>query len=278
LWNQQRARHCAARVGGINVNEVHLAALLVPRITTDLAANVAKILHMAAGAVDAGAALILLPEAVLTGLVNNDDVEHDLPLGQEIPGPVTAALAEFCRRRAWLGLGLLEREEGQLFDSAVLLNPTGEISLKYRRIQPQWHGRAADPAVYRQGSEVTKAETPFGTVSFLICGDLFDDGIVAELRDARPDLLLYPFARCFSPTVESAQQQWDEHEQRAYLERVALAGVPALMVNYIGDEIIGDDSFGGAFAVTAQGELMASMPLYEEGLLIVDLARLRSAP
>jgi hypothetical protein len=46
------------------------------------------------------------------------------------------------------------------------------------------------------------------------------------------------------------------------------------MVNYIGDRLPGDNSFGGALAVSAQGELVASLPLMKEGALLVDLGLL----
>ena len=52
----------------------------------------------AAEAAEAGAALVVFPEAVLTGLVNNDDPAHDLPLGQAVPGPATDALGALARR------------------------------------------------------------------------------------------------------------------------------------------------------------------------------------
>ena len=92
-----------------------------------------------------------------------------------------------------IGLELLERDGGCLYDTAVLLDHAGEIALHYRRIQPQWHGRHADPAVYRQGSELPVAQTPFGVLVFLLCGDLFDDEITARVRELAPD-------SCYSPS------------------------------------------------------------------------------
>jgi len=39
-------------------------------------------------------------------------------------------------------------------DPAALIAPAGSIALRYRRNQPQWHGMAADSAVYRQGTSI----------------------------------------------------------------------------------------------------------------------------
>jgi hypothetical protein len=37
-----------------------------------------------------------------------------------------------------------------------LIAPDGEIKLKYRRMQPQWHGQQADAAVYCQGADLER--------------------------------------------------------------------------------------------------------------------------
>lgn len=251
------------------------AALVVQRVTASREKNAATILRMAKDAAVSGARLVLFPEASLTGLINNEDPTHDLPLGEEIPGPFSDQLGAFCYCHAvWLGIGLLEREKSRLYDSAILIDPSGSIVLRYRRIQPQWHGKNADPDTYCQGSEIRVAQASFGSIAFLICGDLFDDIVVSRAKSLHPDYLLFPFARCFSDGT-CDQRRWDGKEIPEYIKRLGLVGAPALMTNYITDESLpGDSSFGGAFAVSAQGEVIASLPLGVEGILMVDLKRI----
>jgi len=166
---------------------------------------------------------------------------------------------------------MLERQETRLYDSAVLLKPDGSVALRYRRNEAGWHGRDADPEVYRQGEDLPVAETPFGVVAFLLCGDLFDDAIVARFKGLGADLMLFPFARCFSDGTAD-QTRWDTEELPEYARRVQMAGTPALMTNYLTDGSLPDDnSFGGAFAISAEGEVLASHPLGEEGMLIVEM-------
>jgi predicted amidohydrolase len=154
-------------------------ALVVPETCADAAENFSKTERMAAGSGSSGAELILLPEAVLTGLSNNDDPAHDLPLGQSVPGPATEEPGSLCARHGvWLGFGLPERDDTRLCDYAVLLGPDGTVRLKYRRNHSHGHTRNADPAVYRQCTEIPKVQTPLGSMGFFICGDIFDDGIV----------------------------------------------------------------------------------------------------
>lgn len=249
-----------------------IAALVVNRVTEDVEANLAAMLLHVDEAAAAGADLVLFPEAAATGLVNNDDPAHDLPLGQRVPGPRTEALAARARRHGlYVALGLLEREGDRLYHSAVLLDPRGGIALRYRRIQPQWHGRAADPFVYRQGSDVAVCGTPLGSFCFLICGDLFDDAIVARVRQQGPDWVLFPFARCF-PTGADDERLWREGERQVYAERAVATGATVLMANYCAGPELAGGAFGGAMVVSPQGMVVAERPLHSPGLLVARLS------
>lgn len=246
------------------------AALAVTRVTADTGINLENIRNAMAHAAQGGASLVVLPEAALTGLANDGDPSHDLPLGREIPGPVTDALAAHARQyRIYAAVGLLEREAGALYDSAVLICPSGRIELHYRRIQPQWHAKDADPLVYKQGSAVGAANTGIGRIAIIICGDLFDEAVTAQVRLLEPDLLLVPFARCFCDSSYD-QERWDRDEQPEYLRRARSMGCAVLMVNYVSGAELGG-YFGGALAVSSQGEIIDSLPLGVADTLFVDL-------
>ncbi|MDI6738963.1 MAG: carbon-nitrogen hydrolase family protein [Candidatus Edwardsbacteria bacterium] len=247
------------------------AALAVIRIGSDIGCNRDKIIGLIEQSSAQSADLVLFPEAALTGLINNDDPGHDRPLSCEIPGPFTDLIAATAAKlRIHVGLGLLERDCGALYDSAVLFNDEGQLALHYRRMTSGWHGPKTDAAVYQQGTAPGCAETALGRMAFLLCGDLFDDEVLAQAKFLRPDFLLYPFARDLKD-YSCDQRQWDADEFPHYAERVAMLGAPALMVNYIGTPEIEDDSFGGAMIVSGTGELLSQLPLGQEGLLVADV-------
>ena len=247
-------------------------ALISNRVTGETAADLASMEQLGRQAASARVDLMLFPEAAATGLVNNDDPAHDLPIGDPIPGRITDRLAALAREsKAYVASGILELADNCLYDSAVLVRPDGEIALRYRRIQPQWHGRDADPDVYRQGDEVRAASTPFGRTVILICGDLFDDEIVARARHLHPDYLLLPFARNFDDGGFD-QKRWDEEEQGTYAERVRKIGCTTLMTNASVDRSLAPyASFGGAMVVSAEGEVLSRRPLGEPGILLADV-------
>ncbi len=247
-------------------------ALAVPRIVSDTRHNLETILRMVQAAADAGADLVLFAEAALTGLINNDDPAHDIPLAQPIPGPATEAFAAAARaRHLWLGVGLLEREGSRLYDTAVLFSPAGDIVLKYRRISPGWHGRQADPLIYGHGVDIPTVQTPWGKVAFLLCGDLFAAELVQRVRTLGVDWVLLPFARAFDDGIMD-QARWDREEMEAYCRQVRAIGVTTLLVNYLaGDDLEEDSTCGGAWVISADGEVLARYPLGQEGLLSVTL-------
>lgn len=265
----------AARDGGGR------AALAVHRVTPDRAETLRSMAALAHEAADAGAGLVLFAETALTGFVATGDPAHDLPLAEPIPGPATDHLAALARgRRIWLGFGLYERERapgasgaGRLYDAAVLLGPNGAVRLHYRRITPQWHWPKDDPAVYRQGTDVAVAATPFGGCAFLLCGDLFSAPLVERVRDLRPALLLVPFARRYDSEVSDAGE-WERRERLDYAAQARAADCPALLVNSLADSPATGACFGGALAVSAAGAVAAALPPGREGLLLVDLAHL----
>ena len=248
-----------------------LAALAVNYVTSDVGANLAGIEARAAEAAAQGARLVLFPETAVTGLINNDDPEHDLRLGQPIPGRLTRRLGQLARHLGlYLGIGLFEREGRRLYDSAVLLGPNARLLLKHRRLHPGWTGRGADLRVYALGDDVAVACTELGSFAFLICGDLWDEGSVSRLRERRPDYVLYPFARCF-PDGQWSQERWEREERAEYTRRAAGTGATVLMVNYVAPAELEGGAFGGALVVSTSGQVVAELPLGRPGILLAEV-------
>lgn len=242
------------------------------RIEEDPPANKDRILTFIGEASAAGAGLVLFPETATTGLVNDDNPEHDYSLAEPIPNPFLAGVAQVARTAGLhVGLGLLERDGCAIYDSFVLFSNQGELVVHYRRIDPGWHGKNADPAVYREGTEIVTYDHPqFGRISALLCGDLFDDDLARKVRDERVGLLLFPFAREFADDPLD-QERWEGEELPSYVAQIRKAGALTLMVNYVGPPELDDFSFGGAWVVDKGGAVRASLPLGREGILLHDL-------
>ncbi len=245
-------------------------ALAVLKLSPTIEGNLKTIQALARQASNKEADIVLFPEACLTGLVNNDKPEQDLLLGQVVSGSVTDMLCSCSsENNISIALGLLEREVGSLYDTAILISPSQGIILKYRRLSPGWHGLEADPAVYRQGTNIDFCEINGLRVAFLICGDLFADGISSKLSAANPQVLLFPVSRAFADG-SADQDRWSAEELPEYSRGVAAIKVPTLMVNYIGCREQFDSSFGGATVFSAAGQIKNQLPLGKPGIIYFD--------
>ena len=113
-------------------------ALIVNRVTKNKEENFQRIIDLSNQAAQEEAKFLLFPETAITGLINNDDPNHDILLGEEIPGEVTDKLSSLANNLSiYLGIGLFEREENSLYDSTILIDPNGEIILKHRKEHPE---------------------------------------------------------------------------------------------------------------------------------------------
>ncbi|MCE5193803.1 MAG: carbon-nitrogen hydrolase family protein [Candidatus Cryosericum sp.] len=244
------------------------ASLVVHRVGPDTAKNIGQMDLAITQSAKAGAHLVLFSEAATTGLILNNDPRHDLMLGEPVPGPATTHFAELAKSsRIHIAFGILERDGAALFDTAVLVGPTGDILLKYRRIDPGWRSPDGDPRVYHEGKECPTVDTLIGRFAFAICGDLFNDTVAEQVREQHPTYLLMPFARCFDSGL-CDQKRWETEERQIYVERVQKMAVTTLMANSIGEKDFDGGSFGGAMVVHANGRITHSLHLGMPGMIV----------
>ncbi|HNS53132.1 MAG TPA: carbon-nitrogen hydrolase family protein [Anaerolineae bacterium] len=234
---------------------------LIP-LRTKLRQPAANLEHLKARLAEASPArpdLVCLPECTLTGYLYE---EEDVRLYAEpVPGPVTAQMWDLARaHQVHLCFGLIEQSEAGVYDTAVLLDRTGRVTLIHRK--------SNERPPYAAGTSTEVADTELGRLGVLICGDLFDVAAVQRL-DPRLALLLVPMSRSFSG-LSPALRRWEAEERQAYLDAVRGSGCRAALVNAL-EEGTEDRSFGGAMVVSACGELLAESPHGTDTILIWDL-------
>ncbi len=211
---------------------------------------------------------VFFAETTISGLIPNDNASEMLQVGQKIPGGITDRISSACKRNSvWVSIGLLEREENRLFDTAVIINPEGKIVMNYRRISPRWHWDHSDPNVFCQGNSVEYVDTPFGRISTLICGDFFDEeGQLDKIKVIKPDFLHLPIVRSGDSGKDYNQETWRKEDIPDYSAQVCKLGIPVFMVNYIDGEY-----FGGATIFAADGCVLSSLPLWRQGILHYEI-------
>jgi len=245
-------------------------ALVVNKVTGSIDENFKNIIIYINKAADEKADLVLFSEAALTGFATDDIPEHDINLGIEIPGDKVDVLCEIARKRNInVAIGLFERENESLYDSAIFINRDGEIGMNYRRITAGWHDPEVKDSIYKEGTDIKIYNSDIGKVCFLICGDLFDEALANKVKDLDVDFLLFPFARGFYDGSMS-QSKWENKEREDYINQIKKTNTKTLASNYISD-YLEDKYFGGAFIASADGQILSSLELGKEGMLIGEI-------
>ncbi len=123
--------------------------------------------------------VVVFPEYFLTGFEMWDFS------GADLYGEIRVTMLDAARRMGiYLVGGLLEREGDCVYNSALLVSPEGKVLLKHRKFQ--------EPMKFCRGKEITAAPTPWGRVSVILCGDLYNRHVLSGIREVRPDYVFVP--------------------------------------------------------------------------------------
>ena len=121
-----------------------------------------------------GTEVAVLPEALNLGWAH-PSARHAAELVPD--GPTGECLRESARRhRLFLCAGLIERCGDMVFNSALLISPTGEVLLHHRKLNELELAHE----FYAQGDRLAVAATPLATFGVMICADAFARGQVVS--------------------------------------------------------------------------------------------------
>jgi deaminated glutathione amidase len=121
-----------------------------------------------------GADLVVLPESATTGYHPGTDADTLWDAVSEIPGPVTDPLAEAARAHGvHLVWGTYERgpERGQVFNSAVVIGPTGDVLGVYRKTHLFIAEREEAGGWAQPGDATLVVDTDLGRIGVIVCYD-----------------------------------------------------------------------------------------------------------
>ena len=154
----------AARGSG----RLKLACIQMQPSFGDVAANTAKSLLLIERAADQGANLVVLPELCNTGYVFSNR-EEAFAIAEPVPeGPTVAAWTQIAaKHRLHLVAGICERSGSRLYNSAVVIGPSGYIGT-FRKVH-LWN----EENLYFEPGDLgfPVFHTPIGRLGVAICYD-----------------------------------------------------------------------------------------------------------
>lgn len=156
------------RGDGTDPRKVRIAVVQQEVIPGAVTRNREKALAFAAEALDKGADIILFPEEVLVGYVDNLK-----ELAEEVDGPTSKAFQALLAGSESLVLwGLTEREGERLHISATLVGASGVLA-NYRKTHLWWDagGLRHEPSFYTAGNELVTFQVRGHKSGVMICYD-----------------------------------------------------------------------------------------------------------
>jgi 5-aminopentanamidase len=146
--------------------------------------NLQAILQRLEDAAQKGAQLIIFPECALSGYCF-DSLSEALPEAEPIPGASTEAIASVARKRGCtVVVGMIERAEGGIFNSAAVIGPEGVLGA-YRKLHLPFLG--VDRFVTPGDRPFPLFPIPRGQMGINICYDCSfpEAGRVPKLKGAQ---------------------------------------------------------------------------------------------
>ena len=173
-------------------------------VAFDVEATLAKAERLTAEAAAGGARLVVFPEAFVScyprGITFGAAVGSRTDEGRawfrrywessvDIPGPVVDRLGAIAREHdVHLVIGVIERDGGTLYCTAIFLAPSGEYLGKHRKLMPT----AAERLVwgFGDGSTMPVLDTPLGRLGAVICWENYMPLLrTRHVRQGHPDLV-----------------------------------------------------------------------------------------
>jgi predicted amidohydrolase len=231
-------------------------AQIEPRLG-EVQRNLQRCLERLEQAAARGAELLVLPECAISGYMFAG-FEEALRFAEEVPGPVTEALENECRRLGThVVCGMLERDGDAIHNSAVLVGPEGLIGT-YRKTHLPFLG--VDRFVVA-GDELPVYDTPLGRIGIEICYDLRFPEVTRTLALRGADMIAHPtnFPLAARPQTEFFTRA-RAAENRVYL----------LTSNRVGKEAWAEFC-GWSQIVDPYGARLAEAGAAEETLLVAEI-------
>jgi predicted amidohydrolase len=143
------------------------------------------------------------PDVIVLGeMINHVGVSGSLDsVAEPVPGPTTERLGELARRHStYIAFSVVEREGADLFNAGILLDRSGKIAGKYRKVQLPFEELSAGVA---PGDSFPVFTTDFGKVGIMICHDASFVEPARELALNGAELILLPIWGGRQPLVRA---------------------------------------------------------------------------
>jgi predicted amidohydrolase len=222
--------------------------------------NLERAASRIATAAKEGARLALLPEMMDLGWTH----PSVKALAYAIPdGKTCRFLCEQAKKnQIFVCAGIAENDQGVIYNAAVLIDPSGNVILKHRKLNELDIGHE----LYAQGDRLNVINTELGTIGLEICADgsAAENTLSKALGYMGADLILAPSAWAVPPGFNNDSTPYGEPWLSAYHEVSTLFDLWIVGVSNVGTLTAGAwkgwDCIGNSLAFGPGGALKLKAP------------------
>ncbi len=157
-----------------------------PRNSKSSMENLEKFSELIAKAAAQKVDIVCLPEEVTLCGTNLNYISASEP----VPGPTTQFLGNIARKyNLYIVAGILEREGDVVYNTSVLINRTGDLAGKYRKISLP---REEIDGGITPGDSLPVFETDFGRIGMMICWDVSFPETARALAQKGAEVIFLP--------------------------------------------------------------------------------------
>jgi predicted amidohydrolase len=177
---------------------------------------------------------------------------------QPIPGPYSEKLCHNARdHNIYVCAGLTEKAKDRVYNTAIFIDPSGEIVLKYHKINLLM----VEQDFYAVGNKLSVVETPFGIIGVNICADNYIDALDIGHTLARmgSQVILSPSSWTVDYSITEGRDPYGEKWFKPFFTLASmhdLVIISATSVGYIvGGPYSGKKMVGCSMAVGREGTI-----------------------
>ena len=272
---------------GETSNKVTAAVVQTSSVLFDTPATVARALDLMAQAAAQGAKVVVFPEAFIGGYPKGADfhiyIGARTPEGRAdykryfdaavtVDGPEITALAQAAGQHGLHAcVGIIERDGGTLYCTAVYLGPDGRVLGKHRKLMPT----ALERLVwgFGDGSTLQAVDTPHGKLGAVICWENYMPALRMAMYQQRVALYCAPTADDRDSWISTMQHI--ALEGRCFVlsacQHLRRKDFPADVHNRLPEAPEGVLMRGGSVIIDPLGRVLAGPVYAEDGILTAEL-------
>jgi (R)-amidase len=141
--------------------------------------------------------LVLFGETILGWYIDDDNpVAYQLTISEPVPGPATDIISQLADSlNIYVAFGMTESDNGQLYNSQVLINPSGEIEAVHRKVNLTPEDLASGFTAGRKTqANVTVVHINNIRVAMIVFADVNGYWLTEQLTEQKVELILHSMA------------------------------------------------------------------------------------